>query len=423
MIRLKSALTVSFFLISASAYSHFSELRGDPESLWVAVKTKDKYERSKLANLDMSIESVIDDTSYGFIPKSSLAKLQANGLEVSAQMGADKFRMQDFPTEDSNFHNYAEQKAELDQIAALNPKIAKVFSLGKSLEGREIWAIHINTDLQNEGPGIFSAKPGIVYMGGHHAREHLSVEMPLMYARYLVESFSQDQAMAKMISSRDIYFIPSVNPDGSEFDIASGSYQMWRKNRSINSGSNCRGVDLNRNYGFKWGTGGSSTNPCSDVFMGPKPFSEPETQAIKKFVEDRPNLKVLLSFHTFSELVLYPWGHKYDPVEKPDELATYKKMAESMASWNQYTPEQSSDLYIASGDTTDWSYGQLGIFSFTFELSPRDMWGGGGFYPGQGVIPQVFQANLKPVLYLLDLADNPKRAITAPETTLFYRTM
>ena len=85
-----------------------------------------------------------------------------------------------------------------------------------------------------------------------------------------------------------------------------------------------------------------------------------------------------------------------------------------------YTPEPSSDLYITSGDTTDWAYGTLGIYSFTFELSPRDMWGGGGFYPGQDAIDPTFQANLKPSLYLIDLADDPTRAASHPETTLFY---
>jgi carboxypeptidase T len=82
-----------------------------------------------------------------------------------------------------------------------------------------------------------------------------------------------------------------------------------------------------------------------------------------------------------------------------------------MATWNGYTPEQSSALYIASGDTTDWSYGEHKIISFTFELDPKDAWGTSGFYPGAAAIPQVQQKNLEPVLYLIEYSDNPYRVI------------
>ena len=144
--------------------------------------------------------------------------------------------------------------------------------------------------------------------------------------------------------------------------------------------------------------------------MGPSPFSEPESMAIRDFVTSQPNTTILLSFHTFSELVLYPWGHTHDAIGNATDLATFKKMAETMAAWNKYTPEQSSDLYIASGDTTDWAYGDRGIFAFTFELSPANQFEG-GFYPGAGVIDKVFTDNLKPCLYLLDVAADPRAVI------------
>ena len=85
-------------------------------------------------------------------------------------------------------------------------------------------------------------------------------------------------------------------------------------------------------------------------------------------------------------------------------------MAETMSQWNNYRPQQSSDLYIASGDTTDWSYGELGLISFTFELDPKNMWNG-GFYPGQDTIDIVFEKNIKPALYLIEQADNPYKVL------------
>jgi carboxypeptidase T len=386
---------------------------------WVAVRAKDKVARTKLINQGLSIESVVDDMSYGFAPESIVKKIIASGAEVTAHFPADTFTKLDFPAEDAIYHNYGEMAQALADLADKYPTMVHRFSLGKTIEGRDIWGVRLNPHV--EDASTVTALPGIVFMGGHHAREHLSMELPMLYAEHLASNYGKDPVITDLMDKRDIYFIPMVNADGAEFDVATGSYKMWRKNRKINAGNaNCPGVDLNRNYGFQWGTGGSSTNACSDVFMGAQSFSEPETQAVKRFVESRPNLKILLSFHTYSELILYPWGHKYDPITNARDLATYEKMARTMATWNGYTPQQSSDLYIASGDTTDWSYGTLGIFSFTFELSPRDSWGGGGFYPGAGAIATSFQANLRPILYLIDLADDPYRATVRPETTLFY---
>jgi carboxypeptidase T len=233
--------------------------------------------------------------------------------------------------------------------------------------------------------------------------------MPLMLAEHLLKNRTTAQ-IGNLLENRDIWIIPMVNPDGAEYDIATGSYRMWRKNRR-NNGGGTFGVDLNRNYGYGWGTGGSSNNPSSDTYMGTAPFSEPETQAIRDFVTShRDNVSTVISYHTFSELILYPWGGKYDAIENTNDRRVHEIMAQQMAQWNGYTPQQSSDLYIASGDTCDWAYGELGKVTFTFELSPKSQWNG-GFYPGAGVIDRVFQANLRPMLYMIDLADDPYRVL------------
>lgn len=385
---------------------------------WVAIRAKNREARTAIVNHGVSIETTVEDMAYGFGTEAMIEKLQSEGFEIVSYFPASEIRTSDFPAEDALFHNYAELGQELDALIASHPNLVRGFSIGTSVEGRQIRGIRINPNATDALTP--SGLPGAVYMGGHHAREHLSVEIPLMFAKFLVEHYDSDPLIKDLLSRRDIFIIPMINVDGAEFDIASGHYQMWRKNRNNMGSSRCPGVDLNRNYSFKWGTGGSSNEACSDVFMGPKPFSEPETIAVKNFVEGHPNLKVLLTLHTYSELVLYPWGNTYDPIAKVEDHNTFKKMADTMAGWNGYTSEQTSDLYIASGDTTDWAYGALGIFAFTFELSPKDTWGGGGFYPGAGAIQNTFNANIKPMLYLLDLADDPHRAVTMPQTTLFY---
>ncbi|NUM87731.1 MAG: zinc carboxypeptidase [Bdellovibrionales bacterium] len=391
---------------------------GDPLQ-WLGVRADTREERTRAVDLGMSIEQVVDDMSYGFAPLSIVERMKRTGVAVESHFDAAVLGARAFPGEDSAYHDYQELMAEIDRLVNLKPDLVKAFSIGRSVEGRGIWALRLNPHAQTaqEPSGL----PAIIFMGGHHAREHLSVETPLNLAKYLIENYGTDATVTDLLGRREVWIIPMVNPDGAEWDIASGDYKMWRKNRAANGSARCQGVDLNRNYGFKWGSGGSSKDSCSDVFMGPTAFSEPETQAVKKFVESRPNAKILLTFHTYSELILYPWGHSYDPIANARDKAVHETLARTMAQWNGYTPQQSSDLYQASGDTTDWSYGALGLVSFTFELSPRGGWGGDGFYPGPGAIRSTFEANLRPALYLIDLADDPYRGVAHPETTLFRR--
>ena len=107
------------------------------------------------------------------------------------------------------------------------------------------------------------------------------------------------------------------------------------------------GVDLNRNYSQGWGGPGSSDRAASDIYRGAKPFSEPETQAIKSFIESNANITMLLSFHSFSELILYPWGNTTEPIPNERAKEAYIKMADDMAKWNGYLPMQASELYVA----------------------------------------------------------------------------
>ena len=313
-----------------------------------------------------------------------------------------------FPRGYKKYHTYDEVISELKELERKFPKIVTLIDIGNSVEGRSLLGVKIHHKITKRVVKK-STTPAIAFLGTHHAREHLSTEIPLMLAKHLAENFESDAAIKKLIQTREIFIIPLVNPDGAVYDIENRRFRMWRKNRYRTS-TTAYGIDLNRNYGFKWGTGGSSRNTRSDVYMGPKPFSEPETQAVRDFIKSNKNIKILLSFHTFSELILYPWGHKDAGVTGKD-AKVFTTMAKTMSKWNGYKPMQASGLYIASGDTCDWAYGELGIFCFTFELSPKNQFMGGGFYPKDKIIPRVFKDNLKPALYLMEHANDPYRVI------------
>lgn len=370
---------------------------------WITVRAADKYERTKLLEAGLSIEEIRPGSVSGTIHKNSLPQLSEKGFVVESRKTLSKYiseELKDFPAADSAYNNYRETTDILKNLAAKNQEIASLFSLGKTIEGREIWTLRINNSAKGEAP---SSKPGAFYVGTHHAREHLATEVPLLFAVWLLDNKNAPE-IKKYIETLDIYITPMLNPDGVEYDIRTGRYQMHRKNTRINADKTV-GVDLNRNYDSWWCTAGSSSYPGADTYCGTAPFSEPETQAVKKFVETRKNLKTLMSYHSFSSLILYPWGGKDGPVENERDRKVFEKMGDEMAAVTGYTPELSSDLYVATGDTCDWAYATRGIFAFTTELE------GNSFYPGTGIIARTVKNNVKAAVYLLSVSEDPYKTI------------
>lgn len=378
----------------------------DPEvtMYWMKIHAENVQDRNRIANTGAVIEQVRPEYVIAVGTEAEMKSIQKMGLlDVHFEWSTDR----DFPAKDADYHNYDEVVEKLQSLHQTYGNITELFSIGKTVEGRTVYAMRVS--------GVLESKdmPGIAFMGGHHSREHLSVDVPLRQLDHLLKEYVDgNPRIIALLNTRDIYYIPAVNPDGLEYDIADGKYKAWRKNRKKND-NGTYGVDLNRNYSFGWGTGGSSKSPSSDTYMGTSPFSEPETQNIKNFIEQRQNINIVLSFHTFSELILYPWGGKSTGVDVEADRKVFETMAQTMATWNKYTPMQASELYVASGDTCDWAYGVHKIFCFTFELDPKNAWGTSGFYPGASVIPVVVQKNLEPILYMIDLADNPYRATSS----------
>ena len=382
---------------------------------WMKVTAHDKFDRTKIIQTGVSIEAYGDDYVMVVGSLDQAAKLEKMGVLV-AKFPATRDLL-DFPTRDSNFHNYNELRQELQKLVADHPAIAALDSIGKSVEGRELMRLRISKDLANA-----SHLPASLLMGGHHAREHVSVEVPLMFAQRLLALYDKGDADAvRLISTRDIQIVPLVNPDGAEYDIQNGSYKMWRKNREDN-GSGSYGVDLNRNYSHGWdNVEGASGDPDNETFHGPKAFSEPETQAVKAWVDSTPNATTLLTLHTYSELVLYPWGSSYDGISNTRDHQVFEKMAKQMAAWNGYTPMQASGLYLATGDTCDWAYDTHKIFAFTFEMDPSSFVND-GFYPGEAALPEIFEKNFKPMMYMIDVADNPYKVLDPASKTYGFST-
>jgi murein tripeptide amidase MpaA len=318
-----------------------------------------------------------------------------------------------FPPADSGYHDYAEINAEVSAVANAYPSLVRRLNVGTSYQGRQLYAAKISDNVASD-----EAEPEALFTCGQHAREHLAVEMCLYLLDELTSKYGSDSQVTSMVNSREIYLVFNLNPDGSEYDIATGAYRSWRKNRQPNSGSSAVGTDLNRNWGYRWGCcGGSSGSPSSSTYRGPSAFSAPETQAVRNFVNSRvvggvQQLRVAIDFHTYSELVLWPYGYTTSNTAtgmNADQYNTFATMGRAMAATNGYTPEQASDLYIADGTLPDWAWGTHRIFAFTLEMYPRSS--SPGFYPPDEVIARESSRNRAAVLYLLGLADCPYRAI------------
>jgi len=347
-------------------------------------------QRSQVARSGAAIDSVEE---HGIVvitaTEREVRNLRAQGFEVSElpkRMEANsEIGPFDFPAADSNYHNYAEMTAEINQVVAQYPNLISKQVIGKSYENRDIVALKISDNV-----GVDENEPEVLFTHHQHAREHLTVEMALYTINELTSKYATEPRIKDLVDTREIWIIPDVNPDGGEYDIATGSYRSWRKNRQPNAGSSNVGTDLNRNWDYKWGCcGGSSGSTGSETYRGPSAASAPEVKVVSDFVRGRnvggkQQITASIDFHTYSQLILWPWGWTYDDVAPgltQDQRDTFATIGQSMAQSNGYTPEQSSDLYITDGSIPDWLWGTQGIFAYTFEMYPGSSGSGGGFYP------------------------------------------
>ena len=302
----------------------------------------------------------------------------------------------DGQTAEAKYLDYTAMTGQLRQWAEQYPGITRLSAIGKSWEGREIWALKIS-----DHPEADEAEPAVFFGGVHHAREWTTVEVPMTMTRQLLEGYGKDERMTRLVNEREIWVVPMVNPDGHTWSQQSAKF--WRKNRRPAApGKPGIGVDLNRNYDYHWGESGVSGSPSGDTYPGPNGFSEPETQAIKALFE-RERFQCSLTYHSYSELVLYPFAYARN-VPNP-ALATYKELGAKMATFNKYKVINCTELYPAAGISDDWFYGVLKTIAFTFEM-------GDEFIPPPSEIAAQCALNVPASLLLLE--EGPQYAVTVP---------
>ena len=290
----------------------------------------------------------------------------------------------------------------MNELVVRYPALASIVNVGTTLEGRTIWGLRISGDAE-------ANLPGVVYFGAEHAREWITTTVPNYFATHLLENYGIDPVLTDLVDHVEFFLIPVFNVDGYIYTWTNDRY--WRKNRRNNGGGSF-GVDINRNWGEGWGLDtGSSGSPTSETYRGAAPFSEPETQVLRDFFYAHPNVRAQLDIHSFSQLILWPYG--YTPVLPPDQ-PTYEEIGYGMQSLIYGVHGMSyaagaiyGGIYPVSGGSVDWTYGELGILSFSYEC--RDTGQYGFELPANQIIPN--NEELLPAMLLLTDSDWVRAAI------------
>lgn len=343
----------------------------------------------------VAYRELIKDVSAFYVQRNSSASMAQKTTSVDCSSNAlnvlDKYTTPSQFTLGSmgGYFTYAEFLAHLDNMSTLYPNLITVkqpIDTFLTHENRPIYWLKIS-----DNPSVEEAEPEVFYSSIHHAREPASLSQTIFFMYYLLENYNTDSVVKALVDSTEMYFVPMINPDGYIFNQTTNPMGggMWRKNRRVH-GAGLYGVDLNRNYGYGWGGLGASSQQSSDTYRGDSAFSEPETQAIKYFTETH-DFKFALNYHTFSDLLLYPFGYDYNQPTLDD--AYFKAFTPIMVSENGYANIISSELYAASGDSDDWMYADAGhdkVFAMTPEIGGDQ----DGFWPASSEILRLCKENV-----------------------------
>lgn len=337
-----------------------------------------------------NVQKLIDDVSAFYVERAMaeadlpIVRNPASEFPVPQNWGYGSM---------GGFYTYQQVLDKLDFMAATWPTLITtrqaINPFQPSIEGNPIWWVKIS-----DNPGTNEDEPKVLYTSLIHAREGIGVQQMMYFMLWLLENYQTNPTAKLIVDNFQLYFVPVVNPDGYLFNQANSPQGggMWRKNRR-NNGGGTFGVDLNRNFGYKWGLDniGSSPTPSSETYRGTAPFSEPETTNLKIFCEAH-DIKIALNYHSYSNLLLWPWG--YTPQLTPDN-ETFAAFAALMTRDSKYTiGPANTTIYATNGNSDDYMYGDTqgknAIFAFTPELgSSVD-----GFWPAISRIIPICQENM-----------------------------
>jgi hypothetical protein len=279
----------------------------------------------------------------------------------------------------------------LDNMATLYPDlISSRYTLDyQTHNGQDLYWVRLS-----DNPTTNEDEPEVLYTGMHHAREAIGLQLLIYYMYYLLENYDTDPDVQYIVNNFELYFVPIINMDGYAYNIQNdpNGGGNWRKNRRQNDDGSY-GVDINRNYGYMWGydNNGSSPEPSDDTYRGPSPFSEPEAACMQNFCEEH-EFRIGLNYHSYSNLLLYPWGWTDEPCEHDDIFHAHSVI---LTTENGYTyGAGSTTIYPTNGGSDDWMYGEQSTKDLVYSYTPEVGSGDDGFWPQVSKIIPLCQENM-----------------------------
>ncbi|MFR9776420.1 M14 family zinc carboxypeptidase [Micromonospora sp. MS34] len=285
------------------------------------------------------------------------------------------------------FRSYSEPggiRDELTATAARFPTLTKIETIGRTVQGQPILAVKVTKNARSLPDG---KRPSVLYASAQHAREWITPEMTRRLLHHVLDNYGSDREITRLLDTTELWFLPVANPDGYDHTFTPGN-RLWRKNLRDNDGdgqiTGTDGVDLNRNFDFKWGYDdeGSSPEPASETYRGTGPSSEPETRALDALFK-RVGFEFFVNYHSAAQLLLYGVGWQVS-TPTPDDVI-YQAMAgdDAHPAVPGYDPDISAELYTTNGDTDAHAHVRYGTLGFTPEMStcqtaaaadPDDQW-------------------------------------------------
>ncbi len=356
-------------------------------------------EMNKLKASSLNFEVLVDDLVSNLTEvNKQYDRLQKNGpTSLSTQMAFDSpcstvadliKKPAAFTTAGlmGGYYNFAEMVVAMDNLAAAYPSIVQKFSLGKSVENRDIWCIKISDNVATD-----EIEPEVFYSGLQHAREAITGTSLIFFMQYLTENYASDTKVQSIINNREIFIVPCVNPDGYVQNQTSNPTGggLWRKNKS-----GVDGTDLNRNYSVDWGrSGGGSSDPYNDTYWGTAAFSEPETQAMRSFITSR-NFVIAIDQHCYGPYYSLPFGFSTPYTLSTADQNFYSYIPALMGKYNCHragNSVQTVGYEVAGGIKDYFVLGDIGVGSKAKVLGMTGEAGGGGFWAPKSQIISLSQ--------------------------------